>query len=96
MKLIENWKDKNLKCHFCGETRSVKYEALTLYPISVWYESFPTSEVELQWKSDRRCDKFINRIVEKHKEIIREGYFWKSDGSCPSTIIFKLREKISG
>lgn len=30
MKLIENWQDKNLKCHFCGETRSVKYEALTL------------------------------------------------------------------
>lgn len=30
MKLIENWQDKSLKCHFCGETRSVKYEALTL------------------------------------------------------------------
>jgi len=30
MKIIENWQDKNLKCHFCGETRSVKYEVLTL------------------------------------------------------------------
>ena len=67
----------------------------TVYPISVWHESFPTSEVELQWKSDKRCDKFINKMVEKHKEIIKEGYFWKSDGSCPSTIIFRLREKIA-
>lgn len=30
MKIIENWQDKNLKCHFCGETRSVKYEVITL------------------------------------------------------------------
>ena len=25
MKLIPNWQDKLLQCHFCGETRSVKY-----------------------------------------------------------------------
>ena len=25
MKLIPGWRDKNLKCYFCGETRSVKY-----------------------------------------------------------------------
>ena len=30
MKIIKNWQDKNLKCHFCGETRSVKYEVITL------------------------------------------------------------------
>ena len=30
MKIIENWQDKELKCHFCGETKSVKYEVLTL------------------------------------------------------------------
>ena len=29
MKIIENWQDKKLKCHFCGETRSVKYEVVT-------------------------------------------------------------------
>lgn len=26
MKLIPNWQYRNLTCHFCGETRSVKYE----------------------------------------------------------------------
>ena len=25
VKIIPNWKEKNLMCHFCGETRSVKY-----------------------------------------------------------------------
>lgn len=25
MKIISNWKEKKLRCHFCGETRSVKY-----------------------------------------------------------------------
>lgn len=25
MKIIPNWKEKKLRCHFYGETRSVKY-----------------------------------------------------------------------
>ena len=35
MKYISNWQEKNLRCHFCGETRSVKYETevLVLDPI---------------------------------------------------------------
>lgn len=66
----------------------------TVYPITVWVESFPTSEVVFQWKSDRQCNRFINKMVEKFKDIIEEGYFWKSDGSCPSTITFRLKEKI--
>ena len=66
----------------------------TVYPIAVWVEAFPTSEIVLQWKSDRQCNKFINKMVEKYNDIIEEGYFWKSDGSCPSTITFRLKEKI--
>ena len=26
MKLIPNWQRENLRCYFCGDTRSVKYE----------------------------------------------------------------------
>lgn len=25
LKLIENWQNKNLKCHFCGSPEDVKY-----------------------------------------------------------------------
>ena len=67
----------------------------TVYPISVRYKPLLSNEVPfeviLQWDSNRRCDKFINRIVEGHKGIIKSGHFWKSDGSCPSTITFKLK-----
>ena len=33
MKYIPNWQNKNLRCHFCGETRSVKYETEVLDPV---------------------------------------------------------------
>ena len=26
MNIINDWQNKQLRCHFCGETRSVKYE----------------------------------------------------------------------
>jgi hypothetical protein len=29
MKLIPNWQRENLRCYFCGGTRSVKYELET-------------------------------------------------------------------
>ena len=60
-----------------------------VYPITI-----RDDEIEFQWKSDRRIfDKFINRTVEKYKDIFESGYFWKSDGSCPSTITFKFRDE---
>lgn len=30
MDFIPDWRTKNLKCHFCGETRSVKYKTKIL------------------------------------------------------------------
>ena len=60
-----------------------------VYPITV-----RKNEIVFQWKSDRRIfDKFINRTVEKYNYLFESGYFWKSDGSCPSTIVFKFREE---
>lgn len=33
MQLIANWRNKNLKCYFCGETRSVKYTVEIFNPV---------------------------------------------------------------
>lgn len=55
----------------------------TVYPITIW-----KNEIEIQWKNDRKCNRFINRIVEKYNDIFKSGYFWKTDGSCPSHIVF--------
>lgn len=58
-------------------------------PITVW-----KNEIVLQWGTDRRIfDKWIKRVVERNGDLIKSGRFWKSDGSCPSTIIFWLKEK---
>ena len=32
MRYIADWQNKNLRCHYCGETRSVKYEEEILDP----------------------------------------------------------------
>lgn len=61
-------------------------------PITIW-----RNRVELQWDSDRRIfDKFIKRIVKENEDLIAYGSFWKSDGSCPSTITFRFREEYKG
>lgn len=60
----------------------------TVNPIMVW-----ANQIELQWNSDKRIfGKFIQRIVNANSDIISSGTFWKSDGSCPSTIIFYLKK----
>ena len=33
MRIISNWQEKNLRCNFCGETRSVKYETEVFDPV---------------------------------------------------------------
>ena len=64
----------------------------TVYPITV-----RRNDIVFQWNSNRRIfDKFINRTVEKYKAMFESGYFWKSDGSCPSVIVFKFRDEFKG
>lgn len=62
--------------------------ATTVYPITVGIK-----DITLQWKSDRQIfDKFIKRIETKNSDLIKYGYFYKSDGSCPSSIVFMLTD----
>lgn len=64
-------------------------ESTEVFPIMVW-QNF----IELQWKSDRPCPRFISAMREKYPDIIKSGYFSKSDGSCPSTIYFNLQKNL--
>ena len=47
-------------------------------------------EIELQWKSNREPKQWIDTMVKKSNGIIQYGYFSRSDGSCPSRIVFRL------
>lgn len=49
--------------------------------------------ITFQWDSDRNIfNKFIERIVKNNNDLFEYGSFWKSDGSCPSTISFYFRK----
>lgn len=60
-------------------------ESTTVYPTTIWEES---KQIEFQLNTDKRIfAKFIERVCNKYEEI-EKGYYWHSDGSCPSTITF--------
>lgn len=57
-----------------------------VYPITLWVES---GEIVVQLRNHKNVfGKLIERIKEASNGLITNGYFWKSDGSCPSTIKF--------
>ena len=88
---IEEFKKEELTKKYLFEGTWLSGSMTNVRPVTIW-----KTEVIFQWNSDKRIfDKFINRTVEKHKDILEWGHFWKSDGSCPSTITFKLKESLS-
>lgn len=49
--------------------------------------------IRFQWDSSKRIfNKFIKRIVAENADMFSDGLFWKSDGSCPSTITFYFKD----
>lgn len=92
---IEEFQKEELVKKYLYEGTWTSGSSTTVYPIAICVNSWK-SEIVVQWNSDKRIfDKFINRTVEKHKDILARGHFWKSDGSCPSTITFRLKETFS-
>ena len=61
-----------------------------VYPCQIW-----SHEIVYQLKCDKNIfEDFIKEVLNKHSDTIKNGYFWKSDGSCPSTLTFKLKERV--
>lgn len=78
--------DRLVKKYLCANTW-LSGSSTTVCPIMV-----RKNEIIFQWNSDKKIfDKFISRTVEKYNDLLEAGCFWKSDGSCPSTITFKLK-----
>ena len=85
---IDKLKAESLVSKYLYKQPWVSGSTTTVNPIMVW-----ANQIELQWNSDKRIfGKFIRRIVNANSDIISSGTFWKSDGSCPSTIIFYLKK----
>lgn len=59
------------------------------YPITCNYNE----DIIIQINTDRNYfTKYIDKKVKKYNNILKYGYFWKSDDSCPSQLIFKFKE----
>lgn len=53
-----------------------------VYPIALWHE-----RVCIQMDTDHNYfEKAIKRVLDKNKDFFKNGWFWKSDGSCPSEL----------
>lgn len=56
----------------------------TVYPITFW-----KSNVEIQLNTRKNLfEKFIDRFVEQHGDLVISGNFCKYDESCPATLTF--------
>lgn len=65
-------------------------ENATVYPIQGWLDS-----IDVQINTDKNVfSKCIDRIVKNSNGALIKGYFDKSNGSCPSRIVFKLKDNI--
>lgn len=85
---IDKLKAEPLVSKYLCKRSWVSGSTTTVYPIMMW-----KNKIVLQWDSDKRIfGKFIQRIVNANSDIISSGTFWKSDGSCPSTISFYLKK----
>jgi hypothetical protein len=61
-----------------------------VYPITIWAKS-----VEIQLDTHKNLfGKCIKRILDKNKHLFKSGWFWKGDGSCPSTITFQYTDDV--
>ncbi len=56
----------------------------TVYPITFW-----KSEVEIQINTKKNVfEKFIDRFIKQHGDLVLAGSFCKMDDSCPATLTF--------
>lgn len=86
-KFIEDFKREKLTQKYLYKYTWLSGCSTTVYPITIW-----ENEIVFQWESSKNIfNKFISRIVKENADLFSKGLFWKSDGSCPSTITFYFK-----
>lgn len=86
---VAEFQDEKLAKKYLYDHTWLSGSSTTVRPITIW-----AREIEIQWKCDKRIfNKFIERIVAKYSDLFKTGIFWKTDGSCPSRIIFLFTDE---
>lgn len=83
---IEEFKNEKIVKKNIYEYAWLSGSSTMVHPITIW-----RNDIEIQWKSNKDIfNRFIDRMVEKYSDLFECGYFWKTDGSCPSRIVFRF------
>lgn len=86
-KFVEDLQNEKLVRKYVYKNTWISGSSTTVYPFSI-----NDREITMQWNSNKKIfNRFIRRIVKENSDLISDGYFWKSDGSCPSTVTFYFR-----
>ena len=83
--IVEDLKNEPLVKKYLLDHTWLSGSSTTVYPITV---SGPGKDVIVQLSTDKNV---FNNLLKKYMEKYPvQAHFWKSDGSCPSTLNFKL------
>jgi len=86
-KFIDSFRKEKLAQKYLYNRMWLSGGQTMVHPITI-----SDTNIVFQWGSDKKIfDKFIKKIVKENSDLFSDGYFWKSDGSCPSTITFKFK-----
>lgn len=89
---ITEFQNEKLVTKYLYEHTWLSGSSTTVRPITIW-----SREIDVQWKCDKRIfDRFIDRIIAKNSDLFKSGVFWKTDGSCPSRIVFFFTDEFCG
>lgn len=84
---VDNLKRENLVKKYCLTSGTYLSGCATqVTPIMIWQDSVELNLII----SKNYFNKFIDRVVSGNKDILKFGYFVKSDGSTPSRIVFRF------
>lgn len=84
---VDDFKNEPLAQKYMYKHAWLSGSQTAVYPITIEKHA-----IRIQWDCDKRIfNKFIQRIVNRYSDIFSGGVFWKSDGSCPSTITFYFK-----
>jgi len=87
--VVAEFQNEKLVKKYLYEHEWLSGSSTVVHPITIWAD-----EVVIQWKSNKNVfEKFIKRIVNKYNDVFEYGYFWKSDGSCPSKLVFCFNDE---
>ena len=90
--ILEDIKNDKLINKYLYKYTWLSGSSTPVYPIEIYKDKEVWKEIRIQINTNKNVfNKLIERYKNKYKEI-EHILFFKSDGSCPAVLMFKLNE----